>query len=99
MLNVASLAVIAALAASADASTSPPASPAGAAAAAAAKPAPPADPLDKVVCRSEPTTGTRLGAHKVCHTMRDWNEMQRQTSEDLDNGRQRGLTTGHDRGG
>lgn len=55
-------------------------------AAAAAAPAAPATAsadagvnLDQVVCRSEPpTTGTRLGATRECHTVRQWNERQRE---------------------
>jgi hypothetical protein len=88
MLNVASLAVIAVLSA-ADASGAPPAS---SAPPAAAKPA--ADPLDRIVCRSEETTGTRLGGHKTCMTMRDWQDLQRQTSQDMREGHSRGLTYG-----
>jgi hypothetical protein len=94
MLNVALMAVIAVLSASdattvAPASVSPPAS--------SAKPA--EDPMDHVVCHVEETTGSRLGGHKVCMTQRDWVALQRQNGQDLREGRQRGLTTGHDRGG
>jgi hypothetical protein len=35
--------------------------------------------LDEIVCRSEPpTTGSRLGAGRECHTVRQWNERERQ---------------------
>jgi hypothetical protein len=35
--------------------------------------------LDQIVCRSEPpATGTRLGASRECHTVRQWNDRQRQ---------------------
>lgn len=32
------------------------------------------NPLDKVVCKTEDTMGTRLGAHRVCATVREWQE-------------------------
>jgi hypothetical protein len=35
--------------------------------------------LDEIECRSlPPTTGTRLGASRECHTIRQWNERQRE---------------------
>jgi hypothetical protein len=35
--------------------------------------------LDEIVCRSEPpATGTRLGASRECHTVRQWNDRERQ---------------------
>jgi len=30
------------------------------------------NPDDKVICKQEDTTGTRLGAHKVCMTRAQW---------------------------
>jgi len=35
--------------------------------------------VDKIVCKSEETTGTRLGAHRVCATEREWREQAEQT--------------------
>lgn len=32
------------------------------------------DPLDKVVCKTEDTIGSRLKAHRVCATVRDWKD-------------------------
>jgi hypothetical protein len=33
--------------------------------------------LDEIVCRSEPApTGSRLGASRECHTVRQWNERE-----------------------
>ena len=32
------------------------------------------NPLDKIVCRSEETIGSRLKKHKVCATLREWQE-------------------------
>jgi hypothetical protein len=35
--------------------------------------------LDEIVCRSSPpTTGTRLGGGRECHTVRQWNERERE---------------------
>lgn len=34
---------------------------------------------DKIICKTEETTGTRLGAHKVCATEREWRELAEQT--------------------
>ena len=44
----------------------------------------PADDLDKVVCHvGEPDTGTRLGAHKECHTKREWAQIAADTRNSL----------------
>lgn len=34
---------------------------------------------EKIICRTEETTGTRLGAHRVCATEREWRELAEQT--------------------
>lgn len=39
------------------------------------------DPLDKIVCRTEDTLGTRLGAHRVCASVRDWKEQAEQNRQ------------------
>lgn len=45
------------------------------------------DPRDAVVCKKEPpATGSRIGAKKVCRTVREWGEIQaeaREVTEDL----------------
>lgn len=41
-----------------------------------AAPAQKANPLDKVVCRYEETIGSRLKKHKVCATVREWQEQE-----------------------
>ena len=33
-----------------------------------------ADPLDKIVCRREEGTGSRLDVKKVCMSLRDWKD-------------------------
>jgi hypothetical protein len=40
--------------------------------------------LNEVVCRSSPpTTGTRLGGGRECHSMREWNERQQEAQRML----------------
>ena len=36
---------------------------------------------DKIVCRTEETTGTRLGAHKVCAKLSEWREQAEQSQQ------------------
>jgi len=49
---------------------------------AASTPAKP-DPMDRVVCREEETTGTRLGGTRVCHTRRQWQQMENEAQDYL----------------
>jgi hypothetical protein len=38
----------------------------------------PANDPDQIVCRKgEPITGTRLPGRAICHTQRDWDQIQR----------------------
>lgn len=39
---------------------------------------------DKVVCESEETTGTRLGARRVCMTVAQWADKRREHREALE---------------
>lgn len=32
---------------------------------------------DQVICEREQDTGSRLGAHKICHTRAQWDELRR----------------------
>lgn len=48
------------------------------------------NPLDKVVCRTEETVGSRLKKHKVCATVREWQEQQQENREAVDLYQQRG---------
>jgi len=48
------------------------------------------NPLDKVVCRTEQTVGTRLGGHRVCATVREWQEQQQANREALEEIQQKG---------
>lgn len=80
MLKYASLALVAVLAVPAAAQTS---------SAPAQTPPPPAsakakNPLDKVVCRTEDTMGTRLGGHRVCATVREWQEQAEDNRQAID---------------
>lgn len=38
--------------------------------------------LDEIVCRNEPPhTGTRLGGGRECHTVREWNQRERESQD------------------
>jgi hypothetical protein len=51
-----------------------------------------ADGGDQIVCRTKPpTTGTRLGGSRVCHTQREWDQQQRDSQNALTNAQQRML--------
>ncbi|HEX3664920.1 MAG TPA: hypothetical protein VHU23_06790 [Rhizomicrobium sp.] len=42
----------------------------------------PSSNSDEIVCRTQPpTTGTRLGATRECHTQRDWDRRQEETQK------------------
>ena len=41
-----------------------------------ANPAPKGQNLDRIVCEVEETTGTRLGARKVCKTVLEWQQLK-----------------------
>jgi hypothetical protein len=34
---------------------------------------------DKIICKTEETTGTRLGGHRVCATEAEWRDLAQQT--------------------
>jgi hypothetical protein len=38
---------------------------------------------NKIICKTEDTTGSRLGAKRVCHTRADWAEMERVTQQSV----------------
>jgi hypothetical protein len=40
--------------------------------------------LDRMVCEKEDTIGTRLGARKVCKTVREWQEQRRVQREEAE---------------
>ena len=42
------------------------------------------NPLDKVVCRTEDTLGSRLGGHRVCATVREWQDQQQENRDALE---------------
>lgn len=38
--------------------------------------------LDEIVCRNQPpTTGSRLGGGRECHTVREWNQREREAQD------------------
>jgi hypothetical protein len=44
------------------------------------------------VCKTgAPTTGTRLGASRECHTQREWNERAAQAQNNTENAQRQGL--------
>jgi cytochrome c5 len=44
----------------------------------------PSGTLDEIVCKtSPPKTGTRLGGSRECHTVREWNEREKQAQDML----------------
>ena len=48
------------------------------------------NPLDKVVCRTEQTVGSRLGGHRVCATVREWQEQAQESRDALEKIQQQG---------
>lgn len=44
-------------------------------------PAPKGQDLNKIVCEVDQPTGSRLGAHKVCKTVLEWQQMRREQRE------------------
>jgi hypothetical protein len=77
--RAAAAAVIALLASSAAAQTAPSSNPAPAATSSAPVSGKPtkakADPADRVICKEQEETGSRLGGHRVCHTKREWDRI------------------------
>ena len=49
---------------------------------------------DRVVCERQETTGTRLGAHKVCLTVAEWAEKKREHRETLESIQRFGSSVG-----
>ena len=48
-----------------------------------AQSAPAEDPNDIICKTGAPTTGSRLGAQRTCHTRKEWADMQSQSQQDL----------------
>lgn len=69
--------VVAALPVCAQTPAATPAAPAPA----ASKPA--SDPDQKMICKTEESTGSRLGGHKVCMTKAQWAEQSKDAKENL----------------
>ena len=40
--------------------------------------------LNKIVCEVDQTTGSRLGAHKVCKTVLEWQQMREEQREHVE---------------
>ena len=55
---------------------------------------------DEIVCKmSAPTTGTRLGGGRECHTAREWEDQQKRSQENVRNTQMHGLQPGRMPGG
>ena len=50
--------------------------------------------LDKIVCEMAQTTGTRLGARRVCKTVAEWQDQRRQHREGLEEVQRMGTSVG-----
>ena len=84
MLRSTCFALLLVIASSAGAAVQTPAPPAPAAAPPTpAKPSANKSDLDKIVCEKQETTGTRLGAKKVCLTVAQWIEFRRDEQDQL----------------
>ncbi|MBV8687785.1 MAG: hypothetical protein JO013_16450 [Alphaproteobacteria bacterium] len=45
-------------------------------------------PEDKMICRSESLSESRIARRKVCRTKQEWSMLQRQREEDADDAKQ-----------
>ena len=50
--------------------------------------------LNKIVCEVEETTGSRLGARKICKTVLEWQQMRREQRETVEKFQQQNTSTG-----
>jgi hypothetical protein len=53
-----------------------------------------ADSSGELICRKEEMLGTRLGAHRVCHTAHEWDEISRASQDKIMDIQQRAAQTG-----
>ena len=60
----------------------------------APNPAPKGQNLDKIVCEVAQTTGTRLGARKVCKTVLEWQDLRSQTRTNVEMVQRMATSTG-----
>lgn len=55
----------------------------------------PAGDPDKLVCKSlAPPTGTRLGSRRECKTQREWDDIQRQARQQVEQQQSNGFKSG-----
>ncbi len=57
-------------------------------------PAPKSRDPNRIVCEVEETTGTRLGARKVCKTALEWEQMRAEQRATLEKVQQQATSTG-----
>jgi hypothetical protein len=60
----------------------------------AANPAPKGQDLNRIVCEVDETTGTRLGARKICKTVLEWQDMRTQTRTNVEMVQRMATSTG-----
>lgn len=53
---------------------------------------------NRVICQTEQTTGTRLGARKVCKTRLEWEQMRAEHRDTLERVQRQGTSTGPPQG-
>ena len=61
---------------------------------ASSNPAPKGNDANKMVCEVEQTTGTRLGARKVCKTQAEWAQLREEHRSTLEKFQQQATSTG-----
>lgn len=42
-------------------------------------------PKEKMICHSEPVTGSRTQVNRICHTKAEWDEIAQQARRDINN--------------
>jgi hypothetical protein len=57
-------------------------------------PAPKGQDPNRIICEVEETTGTRLGATKVCKTALEWQQLRSEHRESLEQFQRQGTSTG-----
>ncbi|HEX6741778.1 MAG TPA: hypothetical protein VF079_08310 [Sphingomicrobium sp.] len=50
--------------------------------------------LNRIVCEVDETTGTRLGARKICKTVLEWHQLKNDTQQGVQKVQQQATSTG-----
>jgi hypothetical protein len=51
------------------------------------------DAQERMICREDTDLGSRVSRHRVCHTKREWDQIDRDAQDILDNSPNRSGTT------